>query len=193
VRIAGSCNAVRKTVEGRLEGDMFDGEGFIRGVLGKGWQIGGAKVMIAGCGGVGSAIAASFAKAGAAHIALFDLNSRLMDSLAGRLLSEYPNLEVSLGSQDASGFGIVVNATPLGMKAGDPLPLDVARIDPSALVGDVVMKQEMTPFLAAAKARGCQVQVGIDMLFEQIPAYLEFFGFPAPTADDLRKVARIAY
>ena len=42
-------------------------------------------------------------------------------------------------------------------------------------------------------ARGCRYQIGTDMLFEQIPAYLEFFGFPSTTADDLRKVAKIAY
>ena len=79
------------------------------------------------------------------------------------------------------------------MNAGDPLPVDVARIDPSAFVGEVVMKHEITPFLAAARARGCRVQVGTDMLFEQIPAYLEFFGFPSTTPDKLRAVARIRY
>ena len=48
-------------------------------------------------------------------------------------------------------------------------------------------------FLAAARARGCQTQVGTDMLFEQIPAYLEFFGLPTTTAEELREVARISY
>ena len=68
------------------------------------------------------------------------------------------------------------------MKAGDPMPLDVSRLSPSTYVGEVVMKQETTAFLAAARARGCETQVGIDMLFEQIPAYLEFFGFPVSDA-----------
>ena len=72
---------------------------------------------------------------------------------------------------------MVVNATPLGMKDGDPLPMDVNRIKPDTFVGEVVMKEEMTPFLRAAQAKGCPIQVGTDMLFEQIPAYLEFFGF----------------
>jgi len=55
------------------------------------------------------------------------------------------------------------------------------------------MKQEITPFLRAALDKGCPVQVGKDMLFEQIPAYLEFFGFPTTTPDVLRAVARISY
>jgi len=64
---------------------------------------------------------------------------------------------------------------------------------PTTFVGEVVMKKEMTAFLAAAKARGCPIQIGTDMLFEQIPAYLEFFGFPTTTPDVLRSVARLSY
>ena len=55
------------------------------------------------------------------------------------------------------------------------------------------MKHETTAFLAAAQARGCGTQVGIDMLFEQIPAYLEFFGFPQATPEELREVAEVEY
>ena len=51
----------------------------------------------------------------------------------------------------------------------------------------------MTAFLRAAQARGCPVQVGTDMLFEQIPAYLEFFGFPSTTPEALRAVAKLSY
>ena len=79
------------------------------------------------------------------------------------------------------------------MKAGDPMPVDVSRIAPTTFVGEVVMKQEMTAFLPAAQQRGCRFQIGTDMLFEQIPAYLEFFGFPTTTPDNLRAVAKISY
>ena len=116
-----------------------------------------------------------------------------MNGLAERIRAHYPKLKVAVGSNDPAGYDIVVNATPLGMKPGDPLPMDVARISPKTLVGEVVMKQEITPFLAAARQRGCEVQVGTDMLFEQIPAYLEFFGFASTTADELRAVAKIHY
>ena len=53
------------------------------------------------------------------------------------------------------------------------------------------MASETTPFLRAAADRGCRVQVGLDMLFEQIPAYLEFFGFPSTTPEELRSLARL--
>lgn len=189
-RIAGACNAVHFE-GGRLIGDMFDGEGFSRGVLRKGRVIEGASVLVVGCGGVGSAIAASMAKAGAGRLGLYDAHLPSADALGQRLKSHYPDLEVTLGSNDPSGFDIVVNATPLGMKPDDPLPVDIARLSPQSFVGEVVMSQEITPFLAAARAKGCAYQVGVDMLFEQIPAYLEFFGFPTTTAEDLRSVAQL--
>jgi shikimate dehydrogenase len=191
--VAGACNAVRLDPHGRLVGDMFDGEGFVRGVLRKGRRLEGASALVVGAGGVGSAIAASLAKAGVARLGLYDAHAPMMDGLAARLRRHYPALDVATGSNDPAGHDIVVNATPLGMKPGDPLPLDVDRIDPTAFVGEVVMKEEVTPFLAAARARGCQTQVGTDMLFEQIPAYLEFFGLPTTTAEELREVARISY
>ena len=193
VKVAGACNAVRIEQNGKLVGDMFDGEGFVRGVLRKGRKVANARVLVAGNGGVGSAIAASFAKAGAAELSLFDAFAPMMNGLAERLKANYPHLKVTTGSNDPAGCDVVVNATPLGMKPDDPLPLDVTRIAPSTFVGEVVMKAEITPFLAAARERGCEYQVGTDMLFEQIPAYLEFFGFGTTTPEELRSVAQISY
>ena len=193
VMIAGSCNAVRKREDGSLLGDMFDGAGFVRGIQRKGFQTAGARALVVGCGGVGSAIAASLAAAGIAAIGLFDANAASADGLADRLRRHYPALQVVTGSNDPAGYDLVVNGTPMGMNEGDPLPVDVSRIAPSTFVGEVVMKQEMTGFLRAVQARGCRFQVGTDMLFEQIPAYLEFFGFPTTTPEHLRSVAKLSY
>ena len=192
-KVAGACNAVRLGADGTLVGDMFDGEGFVRGVLRKGRVLAGARVLVVGNGGVGSAISASLARAGVAELALFDAFEPVMNGLAERLRANYPKLKVTTGSIDPAGYDVVVNATPLGMRDGDPLPMDVTRIAPSTFVGEVVMKQEITPFLAAVRARGCEFQIGTDMLFEQIPAYLEFFGFRTTTPDELRSVAQISY
>jgi shikimate dehydrogenase len=193
VHIAGACNAVLKREDGTLLGDQFDGAGFVRGVLRKGRQLDGASVLVSGSGGVGSAIAASLAAAGVKELALFDTRAESADALARRLRQHYPNMKVRTGSNDPAGLDVVVNATPLGMKPEDPLPFDVARISPDTFVGEVVMKSEYTPLLKAVRDKGCAVQVGTDMLFEMIPAYLEFFGFGSATADELRESAAIAY
>lgn len=193
VRVAGACNAVKKLADGRLVGDMFDGAGFVRGVQRKGFDLSAKRVLVVGSGGVGSAIAASLAGAGIAAISLFDVNTAACEGLAQRIRQHYPQIEVRTGSNDPVGHDLVVNATPMGMNEGDPLPLDVTRLSPETFVGEVVMRHETTAFLAAAKARGCKTQVGSDMLFEQIPAYLEYFNFPTTTAQELRRVARLSY
>ena len=193
VRVAGACNAVKKLADGRLLGDMFDGAGFVRGVQRKGFDLTGKRVLVVGSGGVGCAIAASLAGTGIAAISLFDVNTASAEALGQRLKQNYPQIDVRAGSNDPVDHDLVVNATPLGMNEGDALPMDVSRISPNAFVGEVVMKTEMTAFLQAAQNRGCRVQVGSDMLFEQIPAYLEYFGLPTTTADVLRDVAQLQY
>jgi shikimate dehydrogenase len=124
---------------------------------------------------------------------LFDMNTAGADALAARLRAHYGAIDVQTGQRDPAGYDLIVNATPLGMKAGDPLPFDIDRIAPITFVGEVVMKEEFTPLLRAAQDKGCPIQVGTDMLFEQIPAYLEFFGFGTTTPEELRRLARISY
>jgi len=191
VQIAGAANAVLLRSDGTLLGDQFDGAGFVRGVERKGFPLAGKRALVVGNGGVGSAIVASLAGAGVAALGLFDPNQEASESLAGRIEEHYPQIRIDTGSRDPQGYDVVVNATPLGMNDGDPLPMDVDRIAPETFVGEVVMKQQITPFLQAARDKGCRIQVGTDMLFEQIPAYLEFFGFGTATPEALRAVAHI--
>jgi shikimate dehydrogenase len=193
VQIAGSCNALRLQPDGRLLGDMFDGTGFVRGVLRKGLRVEGASCLVVGAGGVGSAIAASLAAEGPARMMVFDTRAESAEALATRLRQHYPKIDVRSGINDPTGHDLVVNATPLGMNANDPLPFDVSRLSKDTFVGEVVMRQEITPLLQAARDRGCRIQVGTEMLFEMIPAYLEFLGFGTATPDELRAVAQVSY
>jgi shikimate dehydrogenase len=192
-KIAGAANALLKREDGSLLADQFDGVGFARGVAHKGFKTKGSKILIVGTGGVGNPIAASLAADGAASISLHDRTPEKAEGLASRLRQYYPDRDVRLASNDPAGYDMVVNATSLGLKDDDPLPFDPDRLSPETFVGEVVMKREITPILAAAIARGCRYQVGTDMLFEMIPAYLEFFGFGAATPEELREAARIAY
>lgn len=199
--IAGACNAIRREADGSLSGDMFDGDGFVLGLRRKGFNPQGTRALVVGSGGVGSAIAASLAAAIAASLAaarvsaltLYDTRPEVAHALAGRLHQHYPQLDITLMQHDPVGHELVVNATPLGMKASDPLPLDVDRLAPGTWVGEVVMTQEYTPLLRAAQARQCHIQRGTDMLFEMIPAYLRFFDLPVATPEQLRALAEIRY
>ena len=190
-RVAGAANAVVRRSDGTLYGDQFDGTGFVRGLLRKGFDPRGKRALVVGNGGVGSPIAASLAHAGIAGMGLYDPDTDASDSLRGRLREHYPDLAVATGDRDPAGYDLVVNASPLGMDDGDPLPVDVDRLAPATFVGEVVMRRELTPFLQAALARGCPIQIGKDMLYEQIPAYLEFFGFGTATPEELRAVSLV--
>jgi shikimate dehydrogenase len=188
--IAGATNAVLRREDGSLLADQFDGAGFVRAILRKGFDPSGKRALVVGNGGVGSPIAASLAGLGLARLALFDPDTAASDALAQRIVEHYPGLEVVVGSKDPADYDVVVNASPIGMKDDDPLPVDVARISPGSYVGDVVLNTDITPFLLAAMEAGCTVQVGRDMLFELVPAYLSFFGFDGATPDQLRSLSR---
>lgn len=186
--IAGASNAISQRADGSLLADQFDGAGFVRGMLRRGFDPAGKRGLVVGSGGVGSAIVASLASHGAGELALYDPVAGVSEALARRVNEYYPTVSMVPGGQDPSGFDFVVNATPLGMKDGDALPFDVTRLQPGTYVGDVILGTDLTPALRAARERGCEVQFGSDMLFELVPAYLEFFGYPGATPEELRSL-----
>lgn len=192
-KIAGACNAIGRRPDGTLFGDQFDGDGFVRAMIHNQQPAAGKRALIVGSGGVGSAIAASLAQNGVSQLKLFDTSRESANGLAGRLREHYPSLDVSIDEPDPTGIDIVVNATPLGMKTDDALPLDPSLLEPQMYVGEVVMTSEMTPFLKAASDSGCRTQVGTDMLFQMIPAYLDFFGFGSPSVQELKLVSEVRY
>jgi shikimate dehydrogenase len=188
-QVAGACNAVKRLADGRLHGDMFDGEGFVRGVQRKGLCLAGKRCLVVGAGGVGSAIAASLAQAQVDSLSLFDVKEASCQALAQRIRQVFPGVRVELGSDDPQGYDLVVNATPLGMKPDDPLPFNASKLAPGTWVGEVVLSPTITPLLTAAQSIGCPTLLGEDMLYEQIPAYLEFFDLPTTSAENLRVVS----
>jgi shikimate dehydrogenase len=185
VRIAGACNAVVRRADGTLYGDLFDGTGFVRAVEKHGFAVAGARCLVVGAGGAGAAIAAALATAGAAAVRLHDTRVAHAEALAAQLRAQFPRSDIHAGSAALAGFALVVNATPLGMEASDPLPIDVGQIAPQMVVAEIVMKREITPMLEAARTRGCRIVLGREMLREQMPLYLDFFGLAPAAADAL--------
>ena len=123
---------MRRLEDGRLHGDLFDGEGFVRALNRKGCQIAGARAFVAGAGGVGAAIAASLAAAGARSIALWDIEPTRSRALANRLGSFYSDLELTTDVDHPADRDILVNATPMGMNENDPLPMNIEEVKAEA-------------------------------------------------------------
>ena len=116
--------------------------------------------------GARSAVALALIEAGVATLAVADVDAKRCQSLVKRLAAKAPAV-ARTGTTDPGGFGLVVNATPAGMDPADPLPVDVARLERSAYVADLITKPAMTPLLEAARCRGCTVVTGEDMFAAQ--------------------------
>jgi shikimate dehydrogenase len=116
--IAGATNAVLRREDGSLLADQFDGAGFVRGMLRKGFNPSGKRALVVGNGGVGSSIAASLAGLGLPEIGLFDPNAAASEALAQRIGVHYPDVKIVLGSRDPEGYDLIVNASPIGMNDG---------------------------------------------------------------------------
>ncbi|MCY1185679.1 Shikimate dehydrogenase (NADP(+)) [compost metagenome] len=94
--------------------------------------------------------------------------------LAIQLQGLVPGRLVATGAADGRGFDVVINATALGLKANDPLPLPAETLEPGTLVGEVVMNPDVTALLEAAQARGCQIHKGVHMLTGQVGLLADF-------------------
>jgi shikimate dehydrogenase len=157
-QISGATNAVLRREDGSLLADQFDGAGFCPRCVAQVIRPVGETRPLVGSGGVGSPIAASLAGMGLAEIGLFDPNTAASEALAQGIGMHYPDVKVAMGSRDPEGYDLIVNATPIGMKDDDSLPVDIDRVTPDAYVGDVVLKADITPFLQAAKDKGCTIK-----------------------------------
>ena len=171
----GAANAVVFRNDGRAVADHVDGVGFVSALRASNQRLEGRRALIVGSGGVGSAIAFGVAEAGASQVSVSDIDHARAQGLAARL--EAAGHTASVAPNDPAGFDLVVNATPLGMRLDDPLPFDCARLEPTAIVGDVVISATPTPVLAAAIKRGCFVQAGAAITDHQIASLARFFGF----------------
>lgn len=173
-RFLGVVNVVRRNPDGSWHGDVLDGEGFADPLAKAGCGIKGNSALVVGAGGAGSAIALALLDRGVAQLAVHDVDAKRREALLARLGSKFPGRVVA-GSVDPSDAGIVVNATPLGMKPGDPLPVDVTRLKPIAFVGDAVTVPDMTSMLVTALHRGCRIQTGIVMFQGNLGLMADFF------------------
>lgn len=180
-RFLGAANILRRNPDGSWHGDMVDGIGFVTAARAAGCAPAGGRALLAGAGGAGSAIALALLEAGVATLAVHDTDAARRDALIERLAQRHAG-RVTAGGADPAGYSIVVNATPAGMRAGDPLPVDAGRLQPGAFVGDVVTVPEITPLLAAAQAAGCSTRTGVHMFDAVLGLMVEFLLAEGPLA-----------
>ncbi|MQW71673.1 shikimate dehydrogenase [Sinorhizobium medicae] len=164
----GVANVARRMPNGAFHGDMFDGAGFVRGLLREGHEIRGRRALLLGAGGAATGIAEAMARGGVASLAIANRSIIKAEELAERLRGAFPGRDFAAVPPDARGFDLIVNGTSLGMRPGDLLPVDPDTLEPGTLVADVVMEPDVTPLLQLATERGCIVHKGVHMITSQV-------------------------
>ena len=159
----GAINAARREPDGRWVGDNFDGKGMVAGLRKHGHEPQGKRALLVGAGGAGSAVGFALAEAGVTRLTVADLDRAKAERLARGVAQAFPAAGAVVGAADATGYELVVNATPIGMAPGDPSPIDPAGLAPGMVVADVIILAHDTPLLAAARQRGCAVMGGRPM------------------------------
>jgi shikimate dehydrogenase len=181
-RIVGAVNVIRRERDARLTGGQFDGEGFCAGLAAAGHGLHGRRVWMAGAGGAAAGIGYALLRHGVAALTVHNRTPARAQALVARLAAALPGARVAAGGPDPAGHDIVVNATSLGLKPDDALPVDPALLQAGMLVAEVVMQPDVTALLEAAAARGCRTHRGLHMLTAQIPILADFVAAEGNTA-----------
>jgi shikimate dehydrogenase len=177
-RAVGAVNVARRDASGRWVGDMFDGRGCVQGLKRQGHEVTGRAVFLLGAGAAGAAIAYALAEAGVRALDIDDHDVERCNIVADTVRRAFPQVQVRRASLDAaSPPDLAINATPLGMRPGDPMPFDPELLPSSTLVVDVITKPEVTPLLARALSTGHHVHTGGFMHEGQALHAALFFGF----------------
>ena len=178
----GSVNVARRNADGGWHGDQVDGAAYVAAIAANGGDPDGRRVLQVGAGGAGSAIALALLEAGATELALHDVDPARRDSLIGRLRTRFGD-RIAVGSDDPTGFDLVAHATPMGMRADDPYPVDVRRLQPDTFVADVVTKPAVPPLIEAAREIGCGTSTGADMFAAVALLIVDFLLADGPLKD----------
>jgi shikimate dehydrogenase len=179
-RLIDAVNVIRREPDGRLVGAIFDGEGFVAGLRSAGHEVRGKTCLLVGAGGAAAAIAFALAKYGCQSLTLSNRTESKAASLASRVCEAWPHVPVQVGLNLGGRYDFAINATSLGMKPDDELPLSPEVIKTSTVIAECVTAPEMTRLLEAAQQAGRVIHTGVPMLAAQMDLMLKFMGVGQP-------------
>ena len=178
VAFIGASNCVRFDGTDWI-GANFDGHGFVAGLADIHRLVDGARVLLIGCGGAGGAIAASLVETGDIGLALCDIDKPKVEAFAARLAAFAPRSTIRVVDEPVGTFDIVINASPVGMEAGDPSPLPDETVAAAGAVADIVAVD--TLLKRRARALGKPLLEGAGMVRGQAALFRRFFLTDATT------------
>lgn len=164
-KFIGAVNTIRRCEAG-WDGDMLDGKGMLEAILDKQISVKNKRVILAGAGGAGKAIAYEMILAGVAELAIYELDSTRQQQLVQHL-SQLNLAKVVAHNNDPTGFDLLINATPMGMNQDTQSAFLLEKITTNMAVADVVTQPENTVLIQRALSEGCKVVRGTEM-FEKV-------------------------
>lgn len=159
----GAVNTVVNS-NGKLMGYNTDGRGFMRSLSEAQISVNRKNVLILGAGGASRAIGFYLVKKAAA-LFIYDIDRKKAGKLVGALKKINNNVFPAGNINNLDKYDVIINATPLGLKKGDPLPVDINLLKPQHVVCDLIYKK--TPLLQKASMKGCKTLNGLGMLLWQ--------------------------
>ncbi len=159
---------------GHAIGHNTDAEGFTRTLAEEaGFNLAGQTMLQLGAGGAGRAMLAGAALAGARRVLIYDIRAEAAAELARQMAAQLPACQFEAVAGEgalpaaAAAAALIANATPLGMKPEDPLPLDGRLLESRHVVFDAVYNPYRTALIAAAEDQGARTVSGLGMLARQ--------------------------
>ncbi len=171
--LTGTVNAVRFD-GGRLVGEMFDGVGLLIGQKENGIEVTGRSALLLGAGGAARAIAFAYLQDGARRLGIYNRTPGRAEKLVADIKAVMPDADVQVATMDPSGYEVICNCTSLGLHEGDPIPVEVEKLQPHMDVVDIIAARD-TELMAAADEKGCKVMGGVPMAVGQLSAFAAFF------------------
>lgn len=172
-KLFGVVSVMRRNPGGSWHGDMLDGLAFVKAQIDHGAKPNGARVLLVGAGGAGSAIAVALLEAGVRELVVHDSDAARVAQLIA-LLSEQGKGRIVAGPPDPADCDMVCNATPMGLAPDDPLPVAAHLLTARMFVGDVIAGHGVTPLLRAARLAGCATADGVQMVAAVQEMMLDF-------------------
>lgn len=190
----GAANTLTFRQDGSIHADNTDGYGFLANLTDAvpDWRAASGPALVLGAGGASRAIVHALLNAGAPEVWIANRTPERAEALAEHFGAAARALSWDAAIDASGDAATVVNTTSLGMKPGEPLPLPLERLSPTALVTDVVYGAEPTALVAEARRRGLAAVDGLGMLLHQaVPGFERWFGV-RPEVDAELRVAALA-
>jgi shikimate dehydrogenase len=170
----GAINALARD-GAQWKGEIFDGLGCVEAFRRRGIALRGARLMLIGAGGAGSAIAVAAAHEQPAFMRLHDIDTARAEALADKVRSVSPATVTEVAPPRVDDVGILMNASPTGMLDDARLPIRATSLPASLVVFDAIVKPERTPLITLAESCGCTTVLGREMMAGQVDRMADFF------------------